>query len=89
MVPTISKTNPNSTQMYIKKKDVAIIILFSKILRLRYKTYIIPSGLYAMELNCDKYKLIRAFLLLMYKQLNWDFFHYKGLQFFKICNWRI
>ena len=60
---------------------VNINLLFSKILNLRHKTYIIPSGLYAMELNSNEYRLFEAFSLFIYRQLDWDFFLYKGLLF--------
>lgn len=64
-----------------EKSRANINLLFSKILNFRHKTYIIPSGLYAMELNSNEYRLFEAFSLFMYRQIELNFFLYKGLLF--------
>lgn len=72
-------------QRYKVESGIANInLLFSKILKLRYKSYIIPSGLYAMELNSNEYRLFEAFSLFMLRQLHWVFFLYKGSLFSKL-----
>ena len=58
-------------------------LIFGKKFELRYKTCIIPLGLCEMELNSNKYKLFEAFLILIFRQLNLNFFLYKGLRFSK------
>ena len=56
-------------------------LLFNKRLKLRHNTNITPSGLCMMGLNSNIYKLFEEFLLLMYEQLDSDFFLYKALLF--------
>ena len=65
-VSATSKNHLISTQRDKSENGIAfynINLFFSKILNLQHKTYIIPSGLCAMELNSNEYRLFEAFLL--------------------------